>query len=270
MGYGIVPTNEPDIISIDILPYLLWSENYSIKNDSRHTVIIADELAKYNGLDVEEAREVGRKKKCGVSSILRHHGLRNIDVLCWNDISSTGSYQKILKHVKKVNESIQADDNYRRKLISYVPKRHRDNDLGYVFEETSSTIYFSKRGIPIKIGWDRERMFDKATRVVIQHDLSRSELGRVELEAIYLDGGYNIDSRSRKSVTAPYITATGQRRINYGDSRNDVLEKLKRSGIVYRNWCGLILDMLGKRPLSEDGIPDAIYNEIVEPIEVLE
>jgi len=273
MGYGIRPSKEPEVLSIDILPFLSWCNDFSLQNDVRHTIVIADDLAVYNGLDLSSAREVGEKKRQDLVRLIRHHNLDSIDILQWKDILKESGYQAVLESFKGL---VLEDSGLRSKLQEAVPKRYRGTgkdilqELGYVLEELAVTFFLNETGHPIKVGHHLERPYDTRTLMIYSNREYRERLCIKSAQPlmVYLRGGHTLDARHQEDVIPPYLVVDPSRRITYVDTADSVSEKLQRSSPLYQTWCREILEMADQIPPSGETktLAHQLYERLIEPV----
>ena len=279
MGYGIVPGSVDEEISIDILPYLLWAHEFSSENQTQHRIIIADDLASHNGLDLKRAREMGDRKKSRLQRIIDYWDL-DVDVLLWREIAEEPRYRDLLNRLTSLAEN---DFGLLGRLYNALPRTKKRKDdwsistkitrIGYVLEEIAISIYLNKIGWPIKVGHKLERGYDSRILDVYAHPEYRNYLGISNYQSmmIYLRGGHSIEAGDCDDVVPPYLVVDPNKRIVLTDDRSSIIGKLERSSEFYRNWCRDILQSTTEECVPEDlvRLSSSLYKTI-KPLEGLQ
>ncbi|OGI14896.1 hypothetical protein A3K63_01675 [Candidatus Micrarchaeota archaeon RBG_16_49_10] len=221
-GHGGVPI---DVVPLHLLGRLL--PNY--------TLLVVDEFASFNGQDgtghvLALERALDRLDKV--------YG-RTRRLSCSNFMNSDG-YTELLNSLKS---TIERNDELRNLARKTVPEKYRNdaNSLDYPINKVACVAHLFLDGFGLKIGPERERVYDKVLSVLNQN-------GRYGFKGFVkgLEFGYTLPafSLSGKSVV-PYIPNRKADRILLGDDESQVSIKLGRASeksLKYLATLGYVAD----------------------------
>jgi hypothetical protein len=284
MGYGILPFEE--IMAIDVLPFMAYGELIAKKNGGEHTIIIADDLLKYNMPDMSfnEIRDLGKRKKEQLEKCKEAFKLENVVIENWRTISENDNFQDIktalIEFYEKseiVSKKDKKQTNYKEKVKKCLPKRIRDTypkdtalnkipEVMYAIDEIAATIYMSEKGISIKIGHELEKSYDKRTLAQYGNGFEKEQNLKITPSMIYLHGGYTTDTQDLARIMVPYITPNTANRIILKDSVLEVKEKLNKATQLYQNWSLAITETLNPKITETKDTAKQIYETLIKPI----
>ena len=142
-------------IPIDILTLL-----YAGENGKTFTIMIADEFLRFNHVDEEEIALGLANLDSTLAKLKRLYGLK-VTTIRSSEIFRDEKFKSTVKDTRST-----LLDNFNQEIIECIPvsKRHLHNAKEYPIHEIAMSCYLAKyQDIQVKLGPDREKLYDKIT-----------------------------------------------------------------------------------------------------------
>ena len=266
LGFG------PEGVPIDVVPlHLLGRTLPDFK------LLVVDEFAKFNSHDA--GQEI-QKLEEALDRLDGIYGETN-RMKC-SDFMGSRLYEGVLHELQP---TIEFNEELRNLALETVPPKYRNraNVLDYTTNEIACVAYlYLTDGIRLKIGPDRERLYDELIRSLSKY--VRYTVGYPGRDSVFpddLEFGYTIPAFSlRGKPITPYTTLSSSDRIFLNESEQDVVTKLitaSEKGLRYFATIGCVASsILGRyhdiksvqtldRTRLLDVTADVLINGIIRP-----
>lgn len=145
-------------VPVDIIPLFLAgirAQNYSI--------LLVDEFLKMNRVDDSQIKTGLEKIKRALSKLTLLYGFKPEIILC-SDFMGSLEYALVLE---KIKEQVK-EKGLEEQLLQTVPEKYREfADLNYPLNEIACTEFLRRKGIEVKVGPSKEKVYDKIMQEIV-------------------------------------------------------------------------------------------------------
>jgi hypothetical protein len=234
-GHAINIKGNEAIIPIGTLYYFLWIEKFCKMTNSKHTVLIADDLLDFHNKE-NNSKHKKEMKKTYLSLIKEKFNFKNINFIQLKDISTE---KEFIKSLKKITNLFETDSIFQKELFKLIPKYYKETTINpekYVLAEFA-IIYYMNLFFPLRISFLGELGLNKLFLNKFQNNVN---------EIIYLKGDYKLNTSNDSSFYPPSKENNKDFRLCFEDTEKEIIKKLNNSTKFYTNYILNIIEMLNE------------------------